>query len=201
MSESFANQFETDEYQDAIVSLELVAELLPKTLSNVHVWKWVVIALHNALQGFMVLALKGSDNLRPLTNKSAQGWLEAYERGDGSYPERRLDWFPSLHEKIKSDAMEMYTNSKSFVPVNNQETSIEKLNELRGNFVHFTPKHWLIDISIFPAMVIDIIDVIEFLGFESNKVVWYKEDRAAKTKMFLKMIRSQASSLQAQTGA
>ena len=52
-----------DEQRDAVFSLQLVSELLEKTEANPQYWKWVIIALHSSLQGFMVLALKGSDGL------------------------------------------------------------------------------------------------------------------------------------------
>ena len=51
--------FRTDEFEEAILSFEKVAEsseLIAKDLSR---WRWLVISLHNAVQGFMVLALRG----------------------------------------------------------------------------------------------------------------------------------------------
>jgi hypothetical protein len=107
MNEKLPGLLETDELRDAIVSLELVSEVLPRTMVAVHLWKWVIIAHHNALQGFMVLSLQGSSGLRVLTKKSAEEWMEAYESGDGSYPEPMLDWFPNLYKNIKSDRMKI----------------------------------------------------------------------------------------------
>ena len=201
MSEQFPGMLETDEVQDALASLELVAETLPRTMSTIHLWKWVVISLHNALQGFMVLALKGPDGLRPLTEKSSTEWMEAYTKGNVPYPEPRLDWFPNLYTKVKSDTMKIYGHSREFSPSGTQEQSVERLNELRRGFVHFTPKLLALDVSVFPRMVADIASVIEFLGFESNNVLWIDESDASKAQALLSIIKSEAIALEDYFGA
>lgn len=50
------NRLDTDEALEAVLSLEMVRDQLLKVEQNLHYWKWVIIALHNALQGYMVLA-------------------------------------------------------------------------------------------------------------------------------------------------
>jgi hypothetical protein len=52
----------TDTLSDAVFSLRMTAECLDKVLDDPHYWKWVIIALHNALQGFMVNALRLTDD-------------------------------------------------------------------------------------------------------------------------------------------
>ena len=95
-----------DEEIDAICSLELLAEHLPKVITIPHQWKWVILSLHNSLQGFMVISLQGTNALNVLTKKSAKDWLERYESGQFSYMPRKLDDFMGLYEKIKSDSDE-----------------------------------------------------------------------------------------------
>ncbi|MFZ3070531.1 MAG: hypothetical protein WA110_05360 [Anaerolineaceae bacterium] len=75
------NWIETDNRQDAIISLEMVGHYLERKDNNVHNWKWIIIGLHNALQGFMVLALFGSNPLNIMNDKEAHNWQEAYEHG------------------------------------------------------------------------------------------------------------------------
>ena len=81
----------------------MASEQLERVVDNPHYWQWVIVGLHNALQGFMVLALRGGTNLNVLTDKCAEQWLAAYERGDVNYPEQRLDRFLNLYKKIKSN--------------------------------------------------------------------------------------------------
>ena len=64
--------FTTDEYAEATTALEEVVVHLRAVASDTHQWKWVVIALHSALQGFLVLALRGSANFDVMTKKSLE---------------------------------------------------------------------------------------------------------------------------------
>lgn len=91
----------TDEAQQAVLALQMASEQLERGVDNPHYWQWVIVGLHNALQGFMVLALRGSTNLNVLTDKCAEQWLAAYERGDVNYPEQRLDRFLNLYNEDK----------------------------------------------------------------------------------------------------
>jgi hypothetical protein len=90
----------TDESVEAVLSLEMVSETLPKVLDNIHYWKWVLIALHNALQGYIVLALKGSGGLNIL-KECAQRWIAAERREDDVFPERKLDNFLNFIRKLR----------------------------------------------------------------------------------------------------
>ena len=44
----------TDEREDVIASLDLIALLAPQLLRHPPMWKWVISAAHNALQGALV---------------------------------------------------------------------------------------------------------------------------------------------------
>ena len=70
------------------LSLEMVSETLAKVLDNIYYWKWALIALENALQGYMVLALKGTSSINVLKEKCAQKFEAAWERGDEVLPKR-----------------------------------------------------------------------------------------------------------------
>ncbi len=72
------NSLRTDELKEAIFSLEMVAEQVLKIHIDTYRWKWVIIALHNAVQGFMVLSLKGSHGLNILKNADKKSWLNNY---------------------------------------------------------------------------------------------------------------------------
>jgi hypothetical protein len=53
----------TDEVEEAISAIEMVAESVAGVKADIYRWKWALIALHSAVQGFMVLALRGSNGL------------------------------------------------------------------------------------------------------------------------------------------
>ncbi len=183
-----------DEFEESVHSLELSVELFNGlTLnSDYYQWVWVLITLHNALQGFMVLALRGTNGLNVLKPKCAQAWLEAYDK-KMEYPIPVLDTFSNLYKKIKSDNMDLYFDSKRFKPMRTQETSIKQLNRFRNEFIHFIPANMSIEISGFPNILKECMEIIEFLAFESNNIQWQihdHEDLENKTRKLITKAKS-----------
>jgi hypothetical protein len=198
----------TDETLEAVFSLEMVCDQLPRAQHNIHYWKWVVIALHNALQGYMVLALRGSDGLNILTEKCAKKWKAVWKSGSGQFPPRRLDGFMNLYNKIQagtehyeealsrggvtwrteSDLMLMYAGSKPFRPQGSQTQSVEMLNALRNDFIHFLPKGLSLEVGGLPQMAKDCIDITAFLAFDCGNVLWHDPTLREKTVELLRQI-------------
>ncbi len=181
------NWLETNESQEAVLALQLVSEQLAhlESTSNHHYWTWIVVGLHNTLQGFMVLALRGSNNINVLTEDCARKWLVAHERRDRKYPKQKLDKFLNLYEKIKSDRMQMYANSRTFKPSGTQDRSIIKLHSFRNDFIHFVPKGWLIEVSGLTQIVDDCLNIISFLAFECGNVFWQEQNLETQTRVLI----------------
>jgi hypothetical protein len=190
-----------DEELDAICSLELLAEHLPKVVTIPHHWKWVILSLHNSLQGFMVLSLQGTNMLNVLREKSAKDWYKGYETGLLPNKPPELDGFMGLYEKIKSDTMKLRTDSISFVPGPTQDKSVQRLNAFRNDFVHYVPAGSLLDMRIWAKVVIDGIPIIEFLVFESKNVSFYKDETRERVAGLCMIAKSEASALLKYYGA
>jgi hypothetical protein len=191
----------TDEAAEAVLSLEMVSETLPKVLDNIHYWKWVLIALHNALQGYMVLALaRGSFNI--LTKKSAEKRMAAERRDDDVLPAPKMDYFPSLYKKIQTDNLMMSSvHSRPFRPRGTQTKSVEMLSKLRNNFIHFLPKVSSLRVRGLPRVAGDCIDIIEFLAFECGNILWHDPDLETKTKDLIAQVKSHLAILNQSYGA
>ena len=165
----------TDEYKEAVGALEMVCELLPTICSDTYRWKWAIIAMHNALQGFMVLATKGSNSLATLNSGSAKK-LVGYWEGQNEYPEKRkLDYFFELFVKIQAVELRQYVHSKPYVPVGTHICSVKKLNELRNSFIHFVPKLFSIEVHGLPDVFRDCLEIIGFLGWQGYNFLWHDE--------------------------
>jgi len=190
----------TDEAQQAVLALQTANEQLPRVTANPHHWQWVIIGLHNALQGFMVLALRGTNGLNVLTDECAKEWLAAYERGDDKYPEPKLDKFLKLYKKIKSDRMKMYVNSQLFKPSGTQGRSIRKLNSLRNEFIHFVPKGWSLEVSGLPQIVDDCLAIISFLAFECGNVIWHDSALETQTREIIENAKREAGLIKRKYG-
>jgi len=187
------NWLRTDETQQAVLALQMATEHLQRVMDNPHHWQWVIVGLHNALQGFMVLALRGTNSINVLTDECAREWMAAYERRDGNYPEPKLDSFLNLYKKIKSDRMKMYVHSRSFKPSGTQGRSIKKLNSLRNEFIHFVPKGWSLEISGLPHIVGDCLNVISFLAFDCGNVVWHEQTLETQARILIEKAKNDAS--------
>lgn len=171
----------TDLYEEAISGLHLAAENTRVAAEYPYPWKWVILGLHSALQAFMVLALENSNGLLALKDDTAAKWMRSYREGK-RLPEEKLDWFPALYDKIKSDHMLFLVVSKKYEPDPTHDYSVNKLNEFRNAFIHFLPSRWLLNVTGLPRICRDCLDVIEFLAWESGNMTWYDDRTIERTR-------------------
>ena len=174
----------TDEREESVSALSMMRDSAAKVLEDVYQWKWFIIAAHNALQGFMVLALRNGNNLSVMPEKLAGEWLEAYRAGE-ELPEERLDSFPNLYKKIKGKDMELLVCSKRFQSSKEYDRCVKKLNELRNDFIHFVPKGWSIEVSGLPEIGQRVLAIIRFLGWESRNVLWHGIELRDKAEVII----------------
>lgn len=173
----------TDEREDAVCSLEWALALARRVDGEPHVWKWTILALHNAAQGYMVLALTKGNGLLTLRPRIAKKWMEAYE-GRGDFPTEKLDEFLELYAKVKQSAY----FSSPFAASGAQDKSIARLNSLRNDFVHFTPKGWSIELSGLPGMVDHVTDLAEWATLHGD-IAWYRPTHPTRTMRALRGLR------------
>lgn len=76
------NWLDTDYETEGVRALEMTVEQLRLVPQDPYRWKWAIIALHNALQAFLVHAVSGSALIEAMTEKFQRRWHEAYERGE-----------------------------------------------------------------------------------------------------------------------
>lgn len=182
------NWLETDYETEGMLALEMTAEQLSHVLDDPYRWKWVVIALHNALQAFLVHSCSGTDLLGAMTTKYQRQWREAYDRGEILDREGRLAPVGELVERARS--LRGYIYMTPLPPNDEQDTAVMKLGSWRDTFVHYKPMGLTIEISGFPAIFRPCLDVIEFLAFESGHVWTDQADHANRTQGALEQIRA-----------
>lgn len=167
----------TDEFLETISALEAVANELERAKADPYRWKWAILALHSAMQGMMALALRSGNNLRILKPEDTKRFLDAVESG-GPFPAAlKMDNFLSLYKKIQSDnIMRFYIDSRKFEPQETQGQSIEVLNRLRDQYVHFIPCAFILRVNELPEMTLDCLNIARFLAWDSNNVGWDIKD-------------------------
>lgn len=172
----------TNERKEAVNSLEKTYQFLLEVHEDPYNWKWVIIALHNATQAFMVLALMGTASLNVI--KYREKWFEAIRLGNEYPKQQSLLNFLKLYNDIKlKNRMMQNISSKLFLCSEEIDGSMEKINELRNNFIHFIPCSWSIEIALFPEICKQVLSVVEFLILESGNVRFYDDDEFEKVNL------------------
>lgn len=190
----------TSEHEEAVRSLEW-AEIQARGLAtDPYAWKWVLVALHNATQGFMVLALWNGNGLLTLRPRVAEKWLKAYQNG-GPFPAQKLDEFLSLYAKVKDGSNFHTIGAGPYKPNLTADRSLELLNEVRNEFIHFTPKGWSLELAGLPTLGLDALGLIEFLGWQSTAITWYRRVHQVRAKRALKRLRKTLNTVQAESHA
>lgn len=130
----------TDEVEEFIGALEHVACLACTVSESSLQWKWLILALHNALQGACTCALRGTDTagITMLTKESAKAvwhWLDVESRKDPHppKPDEKLATMMDLYRRVqKARYLEEPYRLRSHHQMNKD---IRKLNYLRNKFM------------------------------------------------------------------
>jgi len=182
---------ETDTEENALDSLEMSAEFLSRSDMK-HQWKWVSIALFNALYGFCIAAIRGTNPDRVLKSVKCKSCKKIFAPNDIQtnrykcphctnpiplkFDEIQLIGFSEAFERVQEDRlMRQFVFSKTLTFSDDQKKSVEALRKrYRNEFEHLKPYSWVFpekDIKI----VSDVIDVIEKLVLESGNIAHHLE--------------------------
>src|SRR4051812_21138694 len=100
------NWLRTNELEEFIGALEFSVEILPSVSSDLARWKWAVIALHNAVQGALVCAIRGADTsgvavLDKQSGAAMWDWLNVASRSAHHTPSptEKLAGFLELYKR------------------------------------------------------------------------------------------------------
>lgn len=169
----------TDEEAEAANAMEMAARFSDDLEHDARLWRWVIIALHNAAQGLMVLSLRHGNGLLGLKDECFKQWMEAHEN-QIPYPVEKLDSYLNLYRKVKDTETGQVCGNQRFVAKGAEGGHIKRLNSLRNEFIHFTPKGWSLEVDGLPQICRDVSRLISFLGWETHNVFWHSEQSKAE---------------------
>lgn len=111
MSERDGVWLDTDYETEGVRAMEMAVEQLRQVLDDPYRWKWTFIAVHNALQAFMVVAVSDSDLVGAMTDEYANHWREQYEKGQRPTLPEKLAPFLALFARAQH--LQRYVDSQS----------------------------------------------------------------------------------------
>lgn len=192
--------FSISDSTSAVDALETTVEHLEAVAAgNIVKWKWAIIALHHAVQSFMVLALKSTwrdarvthRDYRDAMVRAEQDYRIAIQAGDDIKAQAILETltlssgslasFNQLYARIKDPdgAMRQFMHSRNFEPRAATAGSFDddgnmiRLNEVRGELMHPSTDALVLRTIEFERFADTGLHIIEFLLSESNNLVWH----------------------------
>lgn len=174
-----AAYLEIDEELNAVDYLLRARREIAAVTEDKLAWKWAIIALHGALYGFAVCALRQTDPDRVV-----------YRIGKDKDIERLI----GAEEAFKRCQSPEWL-SPSLLLSEHEAHAIDTLREnYRNNFEHFIPLTWLIREQILAEMCLAVLRPLRFLALEASIYVSIDEDRRSKIEQ---AINGCSNSLQA----
>ncbi|EFO30470.1 hypothetical protein TRICHSKD4_4062 [Roseibium sp. TrichSKD4] len=142
------------EAEDAAHSIRHALAFATLLNEDEQIWKWLILALHSALQGACVCHLTTTAQpIGAVTKKNEKKWLEYFEASRVNEkidpPQTYLMSLPDLLKKIRKPNSCGGSTYPNEITLSDHELSrLTKLHdEIRNQFVHFSPTGWAIEIS------------------------------------------------------
>ncbi|NBN62251.1 hypothetical protein [Pannonibacter tanglangensis] len=156
MSETW---IEVDEAQDVAASIRHALRSAQFVGEDPYAWKWVVLALHSALQGACVCHLtETASPLGAVKKKNRREWLEYYKlsRSDptATEPKTHLMTLPELLKECRKLGSAGGPCGSTAIQISDSE--LEWLTRfhrhIRNQFTHFEPQTWILEVSGIPSI-------------------------------------------------
>lgn len=148
----------TDEAEDVAGSVRHVIRTAHFVGEDPQSWKWVVIALHSALQGACVCHLTTTAApVGAVERRNAQDWLAYFDRSAtdaaATPPKTHLMGFVDLLKAVRKPNS-AGDGSDVRIAISDSELGwLRKFHEdIRNQFTHFEPMGWSIDMSGIPEI-------------------------------------------------
>ncbi|MGN6152875.1 MAG: hypothetical protein ACTHOH_12845 [Lysobacteraceae bacterium] len=175
----------SDTETDAAYSLSVAADFMARTEVDSYYWKWTVLGLHSAAQGFLVLALRQDDD-RLIQKPGVSKKVLSAHNDEFDYPAQYMDNFMGLYRKAQDPRN--FRNGNAALPVDSDfDDKIEKFDQLRHDFVHFNSTSRSDAIHLLIARSSACILLIRNI-FNSGAAFWHEESLAAEAEKGLSRI-------------
>lgn len=123
--------------------------------------KWMVLAAHSAVQGFMALVLYRGNGFLVMQPEDAKAWRQAHDSGD-VHPKTKMDSFLGLDKKIKRADSFLGVTEANRLFADAHDTAMQRLNAVRNGFIHFTYSGWSVERAYALECCAKAADAVDF---------------------------------------
>ncbi len=178
---------QTDETEDVAGSIRHIIRAAQFVSEDAQEWKWVVMALHSALQGTCVCHLTTTATpVGAVTKRNAGEWLAFFEDSrtnpNAKPPKTHLMSLPGLLKAVRQPYSAGDRSNVAGIAISDSELSwLCRFHEdVRNQFVHFEPMGWSIEVSGIPEiakLAARIIGEVLHIGyaFRHRERAWREE--------------------------
>jgi hypothetical protein len=169
------NWIRTNEVKDVTGSIGHVIRTSQFLSEDPLAWKWIIVALHSALQGACICHLTTTAApVGAVTERNAREWLAYFKNSitdtDAVPPKTHLMSLPDLLKCVRKPNSAGDGSNTAGVAISDAELNwLRRFHEdFRNQFVHFEPMGWSIEVSGIPEiakLVARIIGDILILGW------------------------------------
>lgn len=153
------NWIQTDENEDIAGSIRHVIRAAQFVREDSLAWKWVVIALHSALQGACVCYLTTTAApIGAVTKRNTREWVAYFEDSrtnpNAVPPKTYLMCLPDLLKAVRKPNSAGHGSNAAGIAISESELNwlIRFHNDFRNQFTHFEPMGWSIEVSGIPEI-------------------------------------------------
>lgn len=173
-----------DEAEDVAGSLRHALRAAQFTEEDPQAWKWVLLALHSALQGACVCHLTTTAApIGAVTERNAGEWLDYFTalRTDpnAKSPKTYLMALPDLMKAIRKPRSAGDGLNEVGITLSDAELAwLRRIHdEVRNQFVHFEPMGWSLEVSGIPEIGVLVARIIDEIleagyGFRHHDRAW-----------------------------
>lgn len=162
-----------DRQLDALASLREFCLCAERASTDEKSWKYAIVAIHNALQGYICIALANGNGFQTWSERDMQKWLNAY-RNETSLPNTKLDFFMDLYDKIFSDEGSL------------DRKNISWLNDTRNSLIHFNVDSFGVHRDSAITCCGEALSAIELCPSKATGIFFYSEEQLQDFKKTIK---------------
>lgn len=160
--------WETSEAEDVAGSIRHALRCWKIADEDKHVWKWVILALHSAVQGACVCHLvTTAEPVGAVTKKNAREWIAYFEEirtnPSAERPKTELMNLPQLLKAIQNENSSKREAGEKEINISQSEYRwLKRIHDsLRNPLTHFAPAGMYVELSGMPNLAHLIARIIQ----------------------------------------